>query len=86
MPVSVRLEPEEEQALRRIAKRRRTTVSEVIRDALSDLVEEAKKGPHRPYDRMAHLIGAVKGLPSDLSQRTGERFSEILREKARRRR
>jgi hypothetical protein len=87
MPTSVRLLPEEERALRRIARRRKTTVSAVIRDAVSELVEEEKnQKPYRPYQRVAHLIGSVHGLDPDLSQRTGERFSQMLREKARRRR
>lgn len=86
MPISVRLEQKEDQALRRIARRRKTTVSGLIRDAVSELVEqEENQKPDRPYHRIAHLIGSVHGLDPGLSQRTGERLSQILREKARRR-
>ena len=81
MPLSIRLEPEEEQQLRRIARRRRTSLSAVVRDAIADLVDQEDK-PVRPYDQIADLIGSVSGLPEDLSERTGDRFFESLRRKA----
>ena len=72
--------------MRRIAKRRRITVSEVIRDAISHLAEAEEQKPVRPYDQIADLIGSVRGLSPDLSERTGEGFARIVRDKAERRR
>jgi hypothetical protein len=47
--------------------------------------EEKGAGKQRPYDRVAHLIGCVKGGPRDLSHNTGKKFREILIERARKR-
>jgi hypothetical protein len=82
--ISVRLSGEEERVVRRYARQRRSTVSGVIRDAIALLVDEP--GRDRPYDQIDDLIGSVTGLPSDLSERTGARFAEIVQEKAGRRR
>src|SRR3954462_2003967 len=82
--ISVRISGEEERVVRRYARRRRSSVSDVIRDAVWILVDQPAKD--RPYDDMADLIGSVSGLPSDLSEGTGARFTEIVQEKAGRRR
>lgn len=82
--ISVRISGEEERVVRRYARRRRSSVSDVIRDAVRILVDQPAKD--RPYDDMADLIGSVSGLPSDLSEGTGARFAEIVQEKVGRRR
>jgi Arc/MetJ-type ribon-helix-helix transcriptional regulator len=82
--ISVRLSGDEERAVRRYARRRRSSVSDVIRDAVRILVDQPAKD--RPYDEVADLIGCVSGLPEDLSEGTGARFAEIVQEKAGRRR
>jgi Arc/MetJ-type ribon-helix-helix transcriptional regulator len=82
--ISVRLNAEEERVVRRYARRRRSSVSDVIRDAVRVLVDQPAKD--RPYDEMADLIGSVTGLPADLSEGTGARFAEIVQAKAGRRR
>jgi len=80
MALSVRLDPGTE----RLAKQRKQTKSEVIRDALGALADQEKgaNGKKRPYDLMAHLIGSVDSGGANLSERTGERFAKLLREKA----
>lgn len=83
--ISVRIDPDEGRLLRRIARRRRTSISEVVRDAVSDLAEKEEKKPVRPYDQIADLIGSVEGLRPDLSERTGDRFHQMLVEDAKRR-
>ena len=45
--------------------------------------DEATAAEDRPYDEIADLIGSVTGLPPDLSDSSGERFAEIVRQKAR---
>jgi len=82
--ISVRVSGEEERAVRQYARRRRSSVSDVIRDAVRVLVDQPTKD--RPYDDIADLIGSVTGLPADLSEGTGARFAEIVQEKAGRRR
>ena len=83
--ISVRLSEDEERVVRQMARRQRSSVSDVIRTAVSRLVESTEGKPSRPYDEIADLIGSVEGLPPDLSTNGGERFAEILREKARKR-
>ena len=88
MPMSVRLDAKTESLLGRLARRRRQTKSEVIRDAIGVLAKQEEKGggKKRPYDLVAHLIGCVDSGGANLSHNTGERFAKLLREKARARR
>ena len=88
MALSVRLDPGTERLVERLARKRRQTKSEVIRDALGVLAEQDKPGDgkKRPYDLVAHLIGCVRGGPPDLSLRTGEKFARLLAERRPRRR
>lgn len=87
MPVSVRLDAKTEALIGRLARKRRQTKSDVIRDAIGRLAKDEKDadGKKRPYDLVAHLIGCVKGGPPDLSTRTGEKFYQILVSKKERR-
>ena len=84
--ISVRLNDEEESTVRGLARRKKSSVSDVIRDAVLVYVRNGKERPPRPYDEIEDLIGCVTDLPSDLSEGGGDRFAEIVREKAARRR
>jgi len=88
MPLSVRLDAKTESLIDRLARKRRQTKSEVIRDAIGALAKQQEKGSgkKRPYDLVAHLIGCVNGGPKDLSVRTGEKFHKMLVERSRKRR
>jgi Arc/MetJ-type ribon-helix-helix transcriptional regulator len=88
MPVSVRLDAKTESLIDRLARKRRQTKSEVIRDAIGVLADQEDKGAKkkRPYDLVAHLIGCVDSGGANLSQNTGEKFAKLLRERARARR
>lgn len=85
MPVSVRLDAKTETLIVRLARKRRQTKSEVIRDAIDVLAKQEAKsdGKKRPYDLVAHLIGCVDSGGARLSENTGEKFAQLLREKAR---
>ena len=79
--VSIRLDDETESLLRRLARSRGQTRSALMRDAVAVLAERESAGVdplRRPYEAMSHLIGCVRGGPSDLSTRTGERFRRLL--------
>lgn len=80
MPVSVRLDSKTESLIGRLARKRRQSKSEVIRDAIAVLAEKEENGGEnkRPYDRVAHLIGCVKGGPKDLSVDAGKKFRDML--------
>lgn len=86
MVISVRLDEEERRLVGRLARSMKKSRSDVIRAGITALAErerlEAKQGS--TYDRVAHLIGCVKGGPADLSERTGNGFRELLKQKARR--
>jgi Arc/MetJ-type ribon-helix-helix transcriptional regulator len=88
MPVSVRLDSKTESLIDRLARKRRQTKSEVIRDAIGVLADQEDKGAKkkRPYDLVAHLIGCVKGGPRNLSVNAGKKFHDMLIERARKRR
>lgn len=88
MPVSVRLDAKTESLIGRLARKRRQTKSEVIRDAIGVLANEEEKSREkkRPYDLVAHLIGCVDSGGANLSQNTGEKFAKVLRERSRARR
>ncbi len=88
MPLSVRLDQKTESLVGRLARKRRQTKSEVIRDAIGVLAKQEEKGAakKRPYDLVAHLIGCVDSGGANLSRNTGEKFAKLLREKARARR
>jgi len=84
MPLSVRLDGKTESLVKRLARRRRQSKSEVIRDAIGVLADQEEKGleKRRPYDLIAHLLGCVDSGGANLSQNTGEKFSKLLRDKA----
>ena len=88
MPLSVRLDASTEQLVERLARKRRQTKSEVVRDAIGMLAQQEKGSNEkkRPYDLIAHLIGCVRGGPPDLSVRTGEKFKQLLIGRRKRRR
>ena len=71
MALSVRLDAKTESLIGRLARRRRQSKSEVIRDAIGVLAKQEEKGTgkKRPYDLVAHLIGCV--------DRRGANFPEI---------
>jgi hypothetical protein len=88
MALSVRLDAKTESLIGRLARKRRQTKSEVIRDAVSVLAKQEDHGSEgkRPYDLVAHLVGCVKGGPPNLSARSGEKFRQMLLDRRRSRR
>lgn len=88
MPLSVRLDERTESLINRLARKRRQTKSEVIRDAIGALAaqERGTAAKKRPYDLVAHLIGCVDTGGAKLSENTGEKFTKLLQESARARR
>ncbi len=89
MVMSIRLDPSLQALIRRLARRDGRTASDIVREALLRLAaaeSAAAEKSTRPYDRVEHLLGRVHGGPPDLSERTGRRFSQRLRESKGRRR
>jgi len=77
-PITLRLNPKTRQRVERIARRKGTTTSDVLRDAIENWIER-EDSAGSAYDRMKHLLGVVEGGDSALSVKTGKRFAERLR-------
>jgi Arc/MetJ-type ribon-helix-helix transcriptional regulator len=75
VPTSVRLDPETERALEQLARSRSVSKSEVVRQGIALLASLERQAP---FDRVADLIGSVRGGPPDLSEQTGKRFRQLL--------
>jgi predicted transcriptional regulator len=85
MPMSVRLDPETEALIKRTARAAGRSKSWVVREAVAAYTAAVPRG-RAPYDALAPFIGAgATGLP-DLSERTGERFADVVRTKTHARR
>ncbi len=86
--LSVRLKPKTERALNALAKRRRQSRSNVVRDALEHFTatNSSNAGTRRPYDAWIDVIGIVTSDGRDPVRTTGELFTDIVRQKARARR
>jgi len=75
LPTSVRLDPETERALEQLARSRSVSKSEIVREAIELLASQERQAP---FDRVADLIGCVRGGPPGLSENTGQRFRRLL--------
>ena len=88
MSMTVRLSARTERAVNALARRRRQTRSDVVRDALEHYTATngGDAGRGRPYDAWLDVIGVVSAGVRDRGRTTGEQFTAIVREKARARR
>ena len=85
MPTSVRLDAKTEGLVRGLARKTGRSKSQVIRDAIAQLARSAEARPAQtPYEAMKHLIGSIRGGPPNLSERTGEKFRQLLLARRRR--
>ena len=89
MALSVRLDAKTESLIGRLARRRRQSKSEVIRDAIGVLAKQEEKGGEkkRPYDLVAHLIGCVeRRRRKPIAKHRRKVLRKLLRERANARR
>ena len=88
MPLTVRLSTKTERTLNALAKRKRLSRSEVVREALARYGAANEDGDTGggPYDAWFDVIGVVKLGVRDPRRTTGEQLSAIVREQARARR
>lgn len=85
MPFSVRLDPETEALIARLAKRHRQSRAWVVREAVAKYAVD-ERSEQSLYERMKPYIGIVSGGDPHLSENTGKRFTELVKAKARARR
>ncbi len=85
MPMSVRLDAETERLVNRLARERKRTKSEVVREAITTLAlrEAEEKGARSPYQAIAHLLGCADSGGQQLSEATGRKFASLVRKQAR---
>jgi hypothetical protein len=80
MPFSVRLDPETQALIERLAKRHRQSRAWVVREAVAKYAV-AEQQPRTAYDALRPLIGMVSSGDGTLSQQTGKKFTELLLKK-----
>lgn len=81
--LNVRVDPGTAAFLDRLARESGRSRSDVVREALEALREHGVRRPAvPPAEAMAHLIGCWDSGGKRLSERTGERFAQLLREKS----
>jgi len=88
VPLTVRLSPKTERALNALAKRRRMSRSDVVREALTryEAEETSEKPTGHPYNAWLDVIGVVSLGVRDPARTTGEQFAAIVRQRVRTRR
>lgn len=86
MPTSVRLDAETQGLIARLARETGRSRSQVIRDAIHLLArsEVGDKRSRGPYAAIAHLLGCADSGGMKLSERTGEKFRQLLLDRGRR--
>ncbi len=80
MPTSVRLDPDTEALLRRLARSSGRTKSEVIREALHRMAAGTAEVAEQQslYHAIEDLVGVADDGPEDLAEGHKERFREKL--------
>jgi hypothetical protein len=76
--LTLRLDDKTRQRIARIARRKQLSSSEVVRQAIDAWVGVQEPLTH-PFDAMADLIGVVRGGDPKRSERTGRRFTKLLK-------
>lgn len=82
--ISLRLDPELRRRVDRIARRKKTSTSQILREAITTWVQREDKRL-TPFEMAADLIGSVHGGDPRLSEDTGRKFSEALKVRRRQR-
>ncbi len=82
MTITVRMDPDTEKLLNRLAKTKRTNKSRVVREAIHFLAERQKKVQRvSAYDLVKDLIGVIDTGGLNLSQDTHKKVSSLIRKK-----
>jgi predicted DNA-binding protein len=76
-PVTLRLDKATRLRIARIARRRRMTASQVIREAIEAWADE-QEATVSPFELMADLVGVVRGGNPGRSTATGRQFTQLL--------
>ena len=85
MAVTFRLDPKSRRALDALAKRKRLSRSEVVRDALAVYGAGQESPDAGPYEAWLDVIGAVSLGARDAARTTGDQFAAQVRDRRARR-
>jgi predicted DNA-binding protein len=77
-PITLRLDKETRRKVERIAKRRQTTTSAILREAIGNWVSREESNV-TVYDQIKDLIGSVHGGDPKRSERGGRWIAEMLK-------
>jgi Arc/MetJ-type ribon-helix-helix transcriptional regulator len=83
-PLTLRLDEKTRQRIARLARGKRLSTSEVIRQAIAAWADR-EEPVTSPYDAMKDLIGVVRGGNPKRSEQTGRSFTVLLKRRWRRR-
>ena len=79
--LNVRIDDETHARIARIARTRRRSRSEIVRDMIAEGARRAE-AVETAYDHWRQVIGIAEDLPADLSERTGEKVRRLLEKRA----
>ena len=80
MPFSIRLDPETEAAIARLARLTGRSRASVVREAVTRYGIDADN-TETAYDRLRPLVGVFRSGRGDLSQQAGRKVAELLRQR-----
>jgi len=83
-PITLRLDEKTRQRIARLARRKRLSTSEAIRQAIAAWADR-QEPVSSPFEAMKDLIGVVRGGNPKRSEQTGRRFAALLMRRRRRR-
>jgi predicted transcriptional regulator len=76
-PVTFRLDKRIREGVARIARKRRKTASQIVREAIEAYIDREESGASL-YDRMSHLAGVVEAEP-ERSEQGGRKVAAMLK-------
>ena len=80
MALTVRMSPDTERTLNRLAKRRKLSKSDVVREALARYEHAESTPPSKgPYDDWVDVLGIVDLGVRDAGRTTGDQFADLVR-------
>ncbi len=79
-PLTLRLDEKTRQRIARIARRKRVSTSEVIRQAIEAWAERQEPVAF-PYQLVSDLLGVVHGTNPKRSEQAGRRFAKLIKER-----
>jgi predicted transcriptional regulator len=76
-PVTFRLDKRMREGVARIARKRRKTASQIVREAIEAYIDREESSASL-YDRMSHLAGVVEAEP-ERSANAGRKVAALLK-------